>query len=112
MFVVLHQDMLQYNCSEISTTKSYVAWQTYVDEAEDRPFFVEVVNKSIHDAMLNHNEVFLNMFHNTMKEVFHGFPVDQVDRLITTFHIHRLKGLIKLVPAIKKQHQPVMMMSR
>ena len=52
--------------------------QTYADEAEDRRFFVEVVNKSVHDAMSNHNEVFLNTFHNTMKEVFHGFPVDQV----------------------------------
>ena len=28
--------------------------------------------------MLNHNEVFLNTFHNTMKEVFHGFLIDQV----------------------------------
>ena len=24
------------------------------------------------------NEIFLNTFHNTIKEVFHGFPVDQV----------------------------------
>ena len=34
------------------------------------------------------------------------------DWLITTFHIHRLRGLIKPVLAIKKQHQLVMMMSR
>ena len=52
--------------------------QTDADEAKDRRFFVEAVNKSVHDAILNHNEVFLNTFHNTMKEVFHGFPVDQV----------------------------------
>ena len=52
--------------------------QTDADEAEDRHFFVEAVNKSVHDAILNHNTVFLNTFHNTMKEVFHGFPVDQV----------------------------------
>ena len=52
--------------------------QTDADEAEDRRFFVEAVNKSVHDAMSNHNEVFLNTFHNTMKEVFHGFLVDQV----------------------------------
>ena len=52
--------------------------QTDADEAEDRHFFVEVVNKSIHDAILNHNTVFLNTFHNTMKEVFHGFLVGQV----------------------------------
>ena len=28
--------------------------------------------------MLNHNTTFLNTFHNTMKEVFHEFPLDQV----------------------------------
>ena len=52
--------------------------QSDIDEADDRHFFVDVVNKSIHDAMLNHNTAFLNTFHNTMKEVFHGFPIDQV----------------------------------
>ena len=52
--------------------------QTDTDEAEDRRFFVEDVNKSVHNAISNHNEIFLNTFHNTMKEVFHGFPVDQV----------------------------------
>ena len=48
------------------------------DEAEDRRFFIEAINKSVHDTMSNHNEVFLNTFHNTMKEVFHGFPVGHV----------------------------------
>ena len=52
--------------------------QSDTDEAEDRHFFVEAVNKSIHDAILNYNTVFLNTFHNTMKEVFHGCPIDQV----------------------------------
>ena len=52
--------------------------QSDVDEAEDRRFFVEDVNKSVHDAILNHNIVFLNTFHNTMKEVFYGYPIDQV----------------------------------
>ena len=28
--------------------------------------------------MLNHNTAFLNTFHNTMKEVFHGYPIDQI----------------------------------
>ena len=50
--------------------------QSDTDEADDRRFFIEAVNKSIHDAMLNHNTTFLNTFHNTMKEVFHGFPLD------------------------------------
>ena len=52
--------------------------QSDTDEAEDRRFFVEVVNKSVHDAILNHNTAFLNTFHNTMKVVFHGYPIDQV----------------------------------
>jgi len=52
--------------------------QSDIDEADDRRFFIEVVNKSVHDAMLNHNTTFLNTFHNTMKEVFHGFSLDQV----------------------------------
>ena len=39
--------------------------QTDADEAEDRRFFVEAVNNFVHDAMSNHNEVFLNTFHNT-----------------------------------------------
>ena len=52
--------------------------QTYADEAEDRRFFVEAINKFVHDAISNHNEIFLNTFHNTMKEVFHGFLVDRV----------------------------------
>ena len=52
--------------------------QSDSNEADDRRFFVEAVNKSVHDAILNHNIVFLNTFHNTMKEVFHGFPIDQV----------------------------------
>ena len=47
-------------------------------EAEDRRFFIEVVDKSVHDAISSQNEAFLDTFHNTMKEVFHGFLVDQV----------------------------------
>ena len=38
---------------------------------------MDAVNKSIQDAMLNHNTAFLNTFHNTMK-VFHGYPIDQI----------------------------------
>ena len=52
--------------------------QTDEIEAEGRHFFIEAVNKSVHDAILNHNTVFLNTFHNTMKEVFHGYLIDQV----------------------------------
>ena len=52
--------------------------QTDADETEDKRFFTEAINKSVHDAISNYNEIFLNTFHNTMKEVFHGFLVDQV----------------------------------
>ena len=52
--------------------------QSDIDEADDRHFFIYAVNKSVHDAMLHHNTAFLNTFHNTMKEVFHGYPIDQV----------------------------------
>ena len=52
--------------------------QLDTDEVDDRRFFVDAVNKYVHDAMLNHNTTFLNTFHNTMKEVFYGFPLDQV----------------------------------
>ena len=40
-------------------------------------FFMEVIDKSICDAMSSHNEAFLDIFHNAMKEVIHGFPVHQ-----------------------------------
>ena len=52
--------------------------QLDTDKADDRRFFIDAVNKSIYDAMLHHNTAFLNTFHNTMKVVFHGFPIDQV----------------------------------
>ena len=52
--------------------------QLDTDEADDRHFFVKAVNKSVHDVMLNHNIDFLNTFHNTIKKVFHRFPLDQV----------------------------------
>ena len=52
--------------------------QTDTIEAEDRRFFMEIINKSVHDAISSHNEAFLDTFHNAMKEVFHGFPAGQV----------------------------------
>ena len=83
-------------------------------EAKDRRF-TKVVNKSVCDAISSHNEAFLDTFHSIMKEAIHGFLVGQVGPAyykFTIFHIRRPKGLIKSVPAIKKQHQLVMMMSR
>ena len=52
--------------------------QTDADEAEDRRFFTEVVNKSVRDAISSHNEAFLDTLHNAMKEAIHGFSLGQV----------------------------------
>ena len=52
--------------------------QSDTDETDDSCFFVDAVNKSIHDAMLNHNTTFLNTIYDTMKEVFHGYLIDQI----------------------------------
>ena len=52
--------------------------QTDTTEAEDMCFFTEVVDKSIRDAISSQNEVFLDTFHNAMKEAIHGCPVGQV----------------------------------
>ena len=73
---------------------------------------MEAVNKSVHDAISSHNEAFLDMFHNAIKEVFHGFLVGQVGPAYYNIPHPLTQGLIKLVPTIKKQHQLVMMMSR
>ena len=51
--------------------------QTDMTEAEDMRFFKEVVDKSIRDAMSSHNEAFVDVFHNAMKEAIHGFPGGQ-----------------------------------
>ena len=40
-------------------------------------FFKEVVDKSVHDAISIHNETFIDIFHNAMKEAIHGFPVGE-----------------------------------
>ena len=39
---------------------------------------MEVVDKSVRDAISSHNEALLDTFHNAMKEAIHGFPVGQV----------------------------------
>ena len=51
--------------------------QTDITEAEDRRFFKEVVDKSIRDAISSHNEAFMDVFHNAMRETIHGFLVGQ-----------------------------------
>ena len=40
-------------------------------------FFKEVVDKSVRDAISSHNEAFVDIFHNAMREAIHGFPVGQ-----------------------------------
>ena len=51
--------------------------QTDTTEAEDRHFFKEVVDKSIRDAISSHNEAFVDIFHNAMREAMHRFLVGQ-----------------------------------
>ena len=51
--------------------------QTDTTEEEDRRLFKEVVDKSIRDAMSSHNEAFIDIFHNAMREVIHGVLVGQ-----------------------------------
>ena len=73
---------------------------------------MEVVDKSIRDVISSQNEAFLDTFHNAMKEAIHGFPVGQVGPAYYNILDPSTKGLIKSVPAIKKQHQLVIMISR
>ena len=75
--------------------------QSDTDKADDRRFFVDAVNKSIHDAMFI---AFLNTFYNTMKEVFHGCPIDQVGSAYYNIPHLSTQKLIKPVLAIKRQH--------
>ena len=51
--------------------------QTDTTEVEDMHFFKEVVDKSIHDAISSHNEAFVDVFHNALKEAINGFSVGQ-----------------------------------
>jgi hypothetical protein len=78
--------------------------QSTTDEADERHFSVDDVNKYVHDAMLNHNTTFLNTFHNTIKEVFHGYPIDQIGPAYYNIPHPSTQGLMKPVLAIKKQH--------
>ena len=71
--------------------------QTDADEAEDRHFFTEAINKSIRDAISSHNEAFLDTFHNAMKEAIHGFPVGQVGSAYYNIPHPSTKRLIKSV---------------
>ena len=38
---------------------------------------MEIVDKSVRDAISSHNEAFLDTFHNAMKEAIHGFSFGQ-----------------------------------
>ena len=47
-------------------------------EDEDRCFFKEVVDKSIHDVISSHNEAFVDIFHNAMRR-FMDFQLVNAD---------------------------------
>jgi hypothetical protein len=40
-------------------------------------FFKEVIDKYVRDVISSHNEAFMDVFHNAMREAIHGFPVGQ-----------------------------------
>ena len=46
-------------------------------KAEDRHFFKRFMDKSIRDAISSHNEAFMDIFHNAVREAIHGFLVGQ-----------------------------------
>ena len=77
MFVVLHQNTWQHIGQKFPLPRVLLHGQTDTTEAKDRRFFKEVVDKSICDAISSHNEAFLDIFHNAMREAIHGFPVGQ-----------------------------------
>ena len=56
-------------------TSSRRRFTTDTTEDEKMRFFKEVVDKSIRDAISSHNEAFVDIFHNGMREAIHGFPV-------------------------------------
>ena len=84
MFVVLHQDTRHKVVQKYPLPRVLTLGQSDTNEADNRRFFVDAVNKSVHDAMLNHNTAFLNTSINTMKEVFHGYTIDLVDQAGTS----------------------------
>ena len=51
--------------------------QTDTTEDEDMRFFKEVIDRSVRDAISSHNEAFVDIFHNAMREAIHGFLVGQ-----------------------------------
>ena len=63
---------------------------------------MEVVDKSVRDAISSHNEAFVDIFHNAMREAIHGFPVGQRGLAYYNILDPSTQGLIKSVPAIKK----------
>ena len=46
---------------------------------------MEVVDKSVRDTISSHNEAFVDIFNNAMREAIHGFPIGQGGQLVTTF---------------------------
>jgi len=69
--------------------------QTDTVEAEDRRFFEETIDKSVHDALSSRNEAFVDAFHNAMKEAIHGIQ-DQ------TFKVELISTKMMLVDPLTK----------
>ena len=77
MFVVLHETRDNTIVQKFPLPRVLLHGQTGTTEAEYRRFFKEVVDKYVRDAISSHNEAFIDIFHNAIREAIHGFPVGQ-----------------------------------
>lgn len=44
----------------------------------DKAVLTDAIHKIIHEALGNHNKIFLQTFSTIMKDIFSGFPADQM----------------------------------
>ena len=52
--------------------------ETDTTDKEEQQFMMDLFNKMINEAITNHQAYFLKTFGNIMKEIFAGFPVNQM----------------------------------
>lgn len=54
-----------------------ISGQKHEDTKLEKQFVADTIHKSVHNALGNHNKLFVTSLQNVMKEVFHGVPIDQ-----------------------------------
>ena len=52
--------------------------ETDKEKQANKKALVDALHKIVHDAMANHNKIFMLTFSNIMMDVFTSFPVDQM----------------------------------